>query len=76
MAMTKRRKPDARSQHEMTNDEMPPPKTTTQSAATDEEMERRMRSALEDVYEVLGYANDERDAVEWSRLELVNDLIH
>ena len=77
MTMTKRRKQDARSQHEITNDEnRPPPKTATRSAERDEELERRMRSALADVYEVLGYASDERNAAECSRLELVNDLVH
>lgn len=74
--MTKRRKPDTRPQHETIGEEIPPPKTTTQSVAMDEELERRMRSALADVYEVLGYASDERNAVEWSNLGLVNDLIH
>lgn len=75
-AMTKRRRPDTRSQHETIGEEMPPPKTTTRSVATGEELERRMRSALADVYEVLGCASDERNAVEWSNLGLVNDLIH
>ena len=74
--MTKRRKADTRSQHGIIGEEMPPPKTTTPSIATDEELERRMRSALADVYEVLGYSSDERNAVEWSKLELVNDLVH
>ncbi len=74
--MTKRRKPESLCQQETIGEEMPPPKTITQSVATDEELERRMRSALADVYEVLGYASDERNAVEWSKLELVNDLIH
>jgi len=74
--MTKRRKPDTLCQQETNCEEMPPPKATTQSIATDEELERRMRSALADVYEVLGYASDERNMVEWSKLELVNDLIH
>lgn len=76
MTMTKRRKSDARSQHETANDENRQPMTATRSAATDEELERRMRSALADVYEVLGYASDERNAVEWSSVELVNDLVH
>ena len=74
--MTKRRKTETLCQQETNGEEMPPPKTKTQSAATDEELERRMRSALADVYEVLGYASDERNAIEWSKLELVNDLIH
>ena len=76
IAMTKRRKPDALCQQETTGKEMPTPKTTTRSVATDEELECRLRSALADVYEVLGYTSDERNAIEWSKLELVNDLIH
>ncbi len=76
MQMTKRRKADALRQQDANGEEMPPPKTTTRSAARDEELECRLRSALADVYEVLGYASDERNAVECSNLELVNDLIH
>jgi len=76
MQMTKRRKADALCQQDANDDEMPPPKTTRQSAAMDEELECRLRSALADVYEVLGYASDERNGVECSNLELVNELIH
>lgn len=77
VAMTKRRKPGALCQQDANGEEMsPPPKTMTQSAATDEELECRLRSALADVYEVLGYTSDERNAIEWSKIELVNDLIH
>ncbi len=74
--MTKRRKSDTRYQQKTTDEEIRPPQTTTRSVATDEELERRMQSALADVYEVLGYASDERNTVEWSKLELVNDLVH
>jgi CRISPR/Cas system type I-B associated protein Csh2 (Cas7 group RAMP superfamily) len=76
MTMTKRRKQDARSRQETTAEGNRPPAAATRSSAADEELERRMRSALADVYEVLGYASDERNAAEWSRLELVNDLVH
>ncbi len=72
MAMMKRRKPDALCEQETSN-EMPPLKNAERIAATEEEMERRMQSALADVYEVLGYASGEDG---WSQLELVNDLIH
>jgi len=75
MAMTKRRKPDALCEKETIN-EKPLLKNSEPIAMSEEEMERRMQSALADVYEVLGYASSERSAVEWSELELINDLVH
>ncbi len=75
--MTKRRRANARNRQDAIGEELlPPPETPTRSIATDDELERRMRSALNDVYDVLRYASDERDTARWSKLELVNDLIH
>lgn len=43
---------------------------------TSDELERQMRSALEDVYEVLQLAGDGESGIVWTELELVNDLTH
>jgi len=73
--MTKRRKSNAREQQDSLTESVPP-KAPAQSEQAEEELEQRMRSALADVYEALLDASSERDEVEWSGLELVNDLIH
>ncbi len=74
--MTKRRKSDARYQQEATGEEMRPPQAAPRGLTTEEELERRMRSALADVYEVLGFASVEGKVIEWSEIELINDLVH
>ena len=71
--MTRTKKSTAR-RHEPSSERLQPQKAQTQT--TDDELEKRMQSALEDVYEVLLIADESNGESGWSGLELVNDLIH
>ena len=78
--MTRTRKSNARSR-EQCSGEQPSEKPRAQEAsarvgATTDELERRMRSALDDVYEVLLQAGGESEETAWAEFELVNDLTH
>lgn len=41
-----------------------------------DELERKMQSALKEVYEVLLEAGGETNGIAWAEFELVSDLIH
>ena len=49
--------------------------TTARQRKIEEDLEYRMRSALDDVYRALLLEDDENEA-DWSNIELVNELIH
>lgn len=71
--MTRTKKVTPR-RHETSSEEPRPQKTREQ--ATDDELKRRMQSALEDVYEVLLTPDGSETESGWAGLELVNDLTH
>ena len=59
---------------EPSTEESQPRKTRAQT--TDDELKRRVQSALEDVYEVLLIADGSETETGWAGIELVNDLTH
>ena len=59
---------------EPSTEESRPQKTRAQ--ATDDELKRRVQSALEDVYEVLLVGGGSETETGWAGIELVNDLTH
>ncbi len=59
-----------------TDDETERPYESSSAAATDEEMERRVRSAIRDAYEALQVKGEDEGAEDWSEIELVSELIH
>jgi hypothetical protein len=75
-AMTKMRKPTARPTEEQTGKKLQARETPARVVTTADDLERQMRSALDDVYEVLSQAGDGGEEAEWLGIELVNDLIH
>ena len=75
-AMTKMRKPTARPTEEQTGKKLQARETPARVAASPDELERQMRSALDDVYEVLLQAGGSGEEAAWADVQLVNDLIH
>jgi hypothetical protein len=61
---------------EQSGEDPHPRETSARHSMTSDELERQMRSALEDVYEVLQLAGDGESGIVWTELELVNDLTH
>jgi hypothetical protein len=74
-AMTRTKKVTPR-RHESSTGGSQPQKAQARAQTTDDELKRRMQSALEDVYEVLLVADGSETETGWAGLELVNDLTH
>ena len=74
--MTRTKKSTARRQELSSERHQPQKARAPQPETTNDELEKRMQSALEDVYEVLLVADESDGESIWAGLELVNDLIH
>jgi len=74
--MTRRRLRTLCARRATDDDETERPYEPSRAAVTDEEMERRVRSAIRDAYEALQVKGEDEGAEDWSEIELVSELIH
>jgi hypothetical protein len=75
-AMTKMRKPTARPAGEEIGKKLRAREIPAQVVTTSDELDRQMRSALDDVYEVLLQTDGSGEEAAWADVQLVNDLTH